>query len=130
MPFAYLPPPLLSLFDQFGRKSRGLLILEAHRQHQEQEIAALGGNDLDGGEGTGDLENHLILAGVAQGIQQVAVVEADLHGLTLHRGGDLIHHTAQRGLAAHGDAVIKADAPKVKAPKQPRVIKVIKRTNP
>ena len=50
-------------------------------------------------------------AGVAQRIQQIAVVKADLHFIALAVGVELVHHAAKVGLAAHHDSTLcKGDA--------------------
>ena len=54
---------------------------------------------------------HLLGPGVAQRVQQVAVIEADLHLFALALGAELIDDAAQVGLAADDDFTIcKTDA--------------------
>ena len=87
----------------FCIKSPFLVVLEAHGQHQVQEIIAIHGQHLDRAQGAADFHAHLFGAGVAQSIQQLAVVEADLHLVALTLRVEFIHHAAQIRLAAHHD---------------------------
>lgn len=79
------------------------IVLEADGQDQIQEVAALGGQDLDRTQRAADLQPDLLGVGVAQRIQQVAVVEADLHIIAFALGVEFIHHAAKVGLAADDD---------------------------
>ena len=78
------------------------------------KVVALGRQHLDRAQRAADLHADLLGAGVAQRIQQITVVEADLHFVALAVGVELVHHAAKVGLAAHHDSTLcKGDAERI-----------------
>ena len=92
-------------------KTRSLVVFKAYRQYQIQKVVALYRQHLHRAQRAADLHAHLLGAGVAQRIQQITVVEADLHFVALAVGVEFIHHAAKVGLAADDDFTLcKGDA--------------------
>ena len=87
------------------------IVLETDGQDEIQEVVPLGGQDLDRAQRAADLQPDLLGAGIPQRIQQIAVVEADLHIVAFAFGVELVHNAAQIGLAADYDFTLcKTDA--------------------
>ena len=87
------------------------VIFEADGQDQIQEVIALHRQHLHRAQRAADLHPHFLGAGIAQRVQQVAVVEADLYLVALALGVELIDDAAQIGLAADDDFTLcKSDA--------------------
>ena len=85
--------------------------MTSYRQYQIQKVVAFHRQHLNRAQGAADLHAHLLGAGIAQRIQQIAVVEADLHLVALAGGAELVHHAAEVRLAAHHDFTLcKGDA--------------------